>query len=462
MRIDKPVLGQYRLLGRIGYGGMAEVYYAQHLNDESQEVAVKAIRTDLTEDPSITRRFLREVRALSRLSHPHILSLLDWGEEEERIYLVLPWISGGSLSHLLQTRGGFLPIEQAVPLFGQLCSAVQYTHEHNIIHRDIKPQNVLIQQGNHVLLTDFGIAKDPTDTRMTLTGCGMGSVNYMAPEQALGQASSRSDLYSLGIVLYQLLTGAVPFSAESPLQVLLQQAHAPLPDPRQFQPTLPPGLVEILQTALAQDPDARFPSVHDFWLAVQPFENPSSLPHPSADIALEGRPGRRPLTTGRPDWYEGLEIPNRSATEPAYENSKHSLAKQPTAKLAAARQKKPFALNLKMHQQSSASRQRPHLTRQQKTFLRGSMAVAFLLLVGVGVLGFSQPFQASQHATSASQSAPQPSPPRKTAPTPRPSPTPAHPRSPQAGNGDDGNGQGGNGGHKGGNGHDGGSDGGDN
>jgi serine/threonine protein kinase len=432
MRNDQPVLGQYRLLKRIGYGGMSEVYYARSLDDESQEVAVKAIRTDLAEDPIITRRFLREVRALSRLSHPHILSLLDWGEEEDRIYLVLPWISDGSLSHLLRERGA-LPVEQAIPFFGQLCAAVQYTHEHNIIHRDIKPQNVLVQHGDYALLTDFGIAQDPTDTRLTLTGCGMGSVNYMAPEQAMGRATSRSDLYSLGIVLYQLLTGAVPFSAESPLQVMLQQAHAPLPDPRQFQPTLPPELVEILQQALAQNPDARFGSAQDFWEAVQPFQNPAYTPQRSAETALEARPGLRPLTADCPGSSNGLDIMGGLGVEAAHQDTGSALARRTTLKLAPARQKKTAPLTAKAARASSLFQKPSQLTRQQRAVLGGSMAAAFLLLAGVGVLGASQPQQASQHATSASQSAPQP-PPRKTAPTPSPSPTPTRPAPPQTGN----------------------------
>ncbi len=428
MKIDRPVLGQYRLLKRIGYGGMAEVYYARHLDDESQEVAIKAIRADLAEDPIITRRFRREVRALSRLSHPHILPLLDWGEDDERIYLVLPWVRDGSLSHLLQKTRGGLPIEQAIPLFGQLCSAVQYLHEQNIIHRDIKPQNVLMQQGNHLLLTDFGIVQDPsdTDTRLTLPGCGMGSAHYMAPEQASGRATSLSDLYSLGIVLYELLTGAVPFSAESPLQVLLQQAHAPLPDPRQFQPTLPQSLVEILQTALAQDPAARFPSVQDFWQAVQPLADPTACLALSAD--LEKRDGRRPLTTDRPGWPQGLEILNNQRPDIARQKA---LAKQPTMKITPTRQKTRPLFGLRAGQQAPMARRRPHLTRQQKASLGGGMAAAFLLLAGAAVLGFSQPRQASQQATAASQAAPQPSPTKTTVPTTKPSPTPRAPTTTQ-------------------------------
>ena len=161
------------------------------------------------------------------------------GEAAGSLYLVLPWIREGTLSQLLQARGGFLPVEEALPLFEQLCAAVQYPHQQGIIHRDIKPQNVLVRDFTHVFLTDFGIALDDLDTRLTTTGGALGSVTYMAPEQAMGQPTARSDLYSLGIVLYQLLTGVVPFVGDSPLQVLLQHALIPPADPRQFQPSCP-------------------------------------------------------------------------------------------------------------------------------------------------------------------------------------------------------------------------------
>src|SRR5262249_43237547 len=131
---------------------------AQPLGAEAQDVAVKVMRTDLAKDHIASHRFLREVHALERLSHPHILSLLAWGEEEDRLYLVMPWVRDGTLSHLLHERGGAMPINQAINLFGQLCAAVQYAHEQRIIHRDIKPQNVLVEHGDHLFLTDFGIA----------------------------------------------------------------------------------------------------------------------------------------------------------------------------------------------------------------------------------------------------------------------------------------------------------------
>ncbi len=444
MRTDQHILGDYELIERIGQGGMAEVYYARHLTDPSQEVALKVIRAPLAEDQVMRRRFLREVRALSRLSHPHILSLLAWGEEEDKLYLVLPWVRDGTLSHLLQTRGGSLPVEEALPLFGQLCAAVQHAHEHGIIHRDIKPQNVLVHQGTHIFLTDFGIAQSCQDSRLTLTGVGMGSVHYMAPEQALGQATIQSDLYSLGIVLYQLLTGNVPFSGVSPLQVVLQQAHAPLPDPRQFQPILPPRLIQTLQTALAPEPAARFESVQALWQAIQPLEAGVSQLEASASSPLAARPGSRPLTAARPGLSEWLSDPKGARLEMDPKDTQDSFSKRATLQFIPAHQKKRFALGRHPEQQTRVSRYRPRLSMPQRVFLGGAMTAAFVLLVGSAALGFSQPPLLTQDTSGASQVAPQPTATRTPSPAVSPTsppqstkPKPPHPPAPP-GKGDDG------------------------
>lgn len=287
------VLGQYHLLERIGRGGMAEVYHAKELTASDREVAIKVIQGELTPNPHLSQRFLREARTLSRLSHPHILSPIDWGEEDGTFYLVMPWVRDGTLSQFLKARGGALSIQEALPLFGQLCQAVQYAHDSGIIHRDIKPQNILVEHGAHVLLADFGIALDFNDSRLTLTGGIPGSAAYMAPEQARGQATARSDVYSLGIVLYQMLTGAVPFSGDSPLEVLLKQCLAPVPDPRQFQPYLPIEAVQVLYTALEKDPGRRYESALAFWCAVQQL---AALP--AASFAPLYYPDTDPMSFG--------------------------------------------------------------------------------------------------------------------------------------------------------------------
>ncbi|HEY7350107.1 MAG TPA: serine/threonine-protein kinase [Ktedonobacterales bacterium] len=262
-------LGDYELVEQIGSGGMAEVYRARQLTAFSREVAVKVIRPGFSEKEEFRARFLREAQSISRLSHPNILPLIEFGEEDQALYLVMPLVREGTLRDLIRQRNRPLPLEEARPLFTQLCGAVHYAHSQGIIHRDIKPQNVLLQQHTHVLLADFGIARDRSEKTITATGAGVGSAEYMAPEQAMGQADTRSDIYSLGIVLYQMLTGSVPYSGSTPLQVLMKHTTAPLPDPRTLNPSLSPRIVEALQTALAKDRDERFQSAQALARAVQ-------------------------------------------------------------------------------------------------------------------------------------------------------------------------------------------------
>jgi serine/threonine protein kinase len=262
-------LGDYELVELIGSGGMAEVYRARQLTAFGREVALKVIRPEFSKQQEFRERFLREAQAISRLSHPNILPLIEFREEGQTLYLVMPLVREGTLRDLIKQRNGPLAPEEALPLFTQLCSAVHYAHSQGIIHRDIKPQNVLLQQHTHVLLGDFGIARDRKEKTITATGAGVGSAEYMAPEQAMGHADARSDIYSLGIVLYQMLTGIVPYSGSTPLQVLVKHTTAPLPDPRTLNPSLPPGIAQVLQTALAKAPEERFQSAQALARAAQ-------------------------------------------------------------------------------------------------------------------------------------------------------------------------------------------------
>ena len=298
-------LGAYELIERIGGGGMAEVYRAKQLTAFGREVAIKVIRAGFSEDPSFRERFLREAQAVSKLSHPNILPLIEFGEENQTLYLVMPLAREGTLRDLLKQHQGPLALDEAVPMFVQLCDAVQYAHEEGIIHRDIKPQNVLLQRRAHVLLADFGIARDTNETQqMTATGAGIGTVEYMAPEQAIGQADIRSDIYSLGIVLYQMITGSVPYSGSTPFQVLMKHTNDALPDPRLLNPTLPGEIVQVLQGALAKDPQRRFQSAQALGRAVQqvrPDAIPERAAQPGAPIAVVPPP--RTSVTRQNTWH---------------------------------------------------------------------------------------------------------------------------------------------------------------
>jgi len=257
-------LGNYELIEHVGSGGMAEVYRARQLQAFDRDVAIKIIKRSLAGDPLFRERFLREAQASARLDHPHILPLIEVGQEgrgRKRLFLVMPYIRGGTLRDLLARTGGPLSAELIEVLFSQMAQAVQYAHEQGLVHRDIKPSNILLQQEYNVLLADFGIALDTEDVRLTSTGMGMGTPEYTAPEQAKGLADRRSDLYGMGIVLFEMLTGRVPFTGRTAFEILFQHTTSPVPALRSFSPRLPGRLADlddIIQRALAKEPDQRF------------------------------------------------------------------------------------------------------------------------------------------------------------------------------------------------------------
>jgi serine/threonine protein kinase len=269
-------LGAYELIERVGSGGMAEVYRAKQLSAFGREVAVKVIRRGFSEDPLFRQRFLREAQAIAKLSHPHILPLIEFGEERDILYLVMPYFSGGTLRSLMERVQGPLSLRDSVEILEQLCDAVQYAHEQGIVHRDIKPQNVLIQRGKHLLLADFGIARDTSDERLTMTGAGVGTVEYMAPEQAMGKGDQRSDVYSLGILLYQMVCGRVPFTGSTPMETLMKQATELPPPVHKLNPALPAEVERVLIKALEKDPRDRFQSPGELFQAAQQLLQPPS------------------------------------------------------------------------------------------------------------------------------------------------------------------------------------------
>lgn len=257
--LQGKMLGGYRLLERIGRGGMGDVYRAQHLR-LGREAAIKVLHAHLASDPDFLRRFEREAASVARLEHPSILPVWEYGEQEGSPYLVTPLLRGGNLADRLRREG--LTPDEIGSYLREMASALDYAHQQGLIHRDVKPANMLLgNQPGRLLLADFGIAKVfGAGESLTRTGVGLGTAEYMAPEQFQGQADRRSDLYALGVVLYQMLTGHVPFSGTTPYEIITKHLQAALPPVRQFNPTVPPALEAVVARALARNPDERYQS----------------------------------------------------------------------------------------------------------------------------------------------------------------------------------------------------------
>jgi serine/threonine protein kinase len=260
-------LGQYRLLEQVGRGGMATVYRGYQPALE-RYVAIKILPTYLAHEPNFAARFEREAKSAARLNHPHILPVYDFGREGELNYIVMRYVEAGTLKEML---GEPLELERAVELTAQIGAALDYAHRHGVVHRDVKPANVLMDEEGWPLLSDFGLARMmEASVQLTKTGVGVGTPAYMSPEQGQGLAvDGRTDVYSLGVVLYEMLTGRVPFEAETPMAVVLKHITAPLPLPRQVNPSIPEAVERVILRALAKDPDDRYPTVGEMVAALR-------------------------------------------------------------------------------------------------------------------------------------------------------------------------------------------------
>ena len=272
--------GRYRLLRPLGTGGMASVYLAEDLR-LGRRVAVKILHPQFAADPAFVARFEQEARMAAALSHPSIVQVYDVGHDGGRYYIVMEYVEGETLKALI-AREGALPVPRALTIIGGVLGALAFAHAHNLIHRDIKAQNILITPDGDVKVTDFGIARElngATAPTLTVTGMVIGTVQYFAPEQAQGRpATPRSDVYAAGIVLYEMLTGKLPFDADNPLAVAMQQINqAPLP-PSRLNAAIPPAVESIVLTALAKNPADRYASAGDMKAAVDAARNSAAQP----------------------------------------------------------------------------------------------------------------------------------------------------------------------------------------
>ncbi len=252
-------LGKYVVDRPIGRGGMAVVYLG-HDPGLNRPVAIKVMDPAMTAEPGAVERFRREAITAANLEHPHIMPVYDVREDNGLWYLAMRYVPGRALREII-TQEGPLPLERTVRILRPVAAALDHAHRHGVTHRDVKPGNILVEPDDNVVLTDFGIARSGSEARLTQAGLLMGTAEYLAPEQIRGEeATPASDLYSLGIVLYEMLTGALPFTGDNPAEVLYRQVHEPAPPLRAHRPDLPAALQPVIDHALNKNPAARYPT----------------------------------------------------------------------------------------------------------------------------------------------------------------------------------------------------------
>ena len=262
MLIGKRLSGRYKVLEMIGGGGMANVYLAHDMILD-RDVAVKMLRLDFANDEEFIRRFRREAQSATSLAHPNIVNIYDVGEENDLYYIVMEYVEGQTLKQYIQQNSS-LQVEKTIEIMKQLTSAISHAHQNQIVHRDIKPQNILVDRFSNVKITDFGIAMALSATSITQTNSVLGSVHYLSPEQARGgMANKKSDIYSLGIVMFELLTGRLPFSGESAVSIALKHLQSETPSVRRWNPNIPQSVENIVLKATAKDSFHRYNSVEE-------------------------------------------------------------------------------------------------------------------------------------------------------------------------------------------------------
>jgi eukaryotic-like serine/threonine-protein kinase len=346
MAATSMIADRYRIEGRLGVGGMSTVQLAF---DERLEryVAVKLLAEHLADDPTFVSRFRREALAAARLVHPNIVQVFDFGLDEEisQHFIVMEHVSGRSCAELLRDRG-HLDVDQAVEITGQACRGLDYAHRNGVVHRDVKPGNLLVSDSDVVKLADFGIARATDQSSITQVGSVLGTAAYLAPEQARGEeAGPRADLYSLGVVAYQLMSGRLPYEANSLSELALkQQREAPIPL-QQLNPRVPPELAQAVAWALAIDQRERptnasmlAEALRDGAQGISPFDSEASTRHLGTSAATRVLPSREPPTAAtrvaRPRAPAGPAPRSQRATparpaprrEPAYADTSRTAA----------------------------------------------------------------------------------------------------------------------------------------
>jgi serine/threonine-protein kinase len=339
--VERNLSERYRLEGRIGQGGMATVYAGMD-TVLRRRVAIKILRPQFAEDADFVRRFYTEAQHAAKLSHPNIVNIYDVGREGETYFIVMELVDGSTLAEMIESDGR-LPEDVAIDFAAQICNGLAYAHRQGLLHRDIKPANVLVAKDDVVKISDFGIARAVTTQTVTITqpGMVMGSVFYISPEQAQGrELDETSDLYSLGVVLYQMLSGKLPYTGESPVTVALKHVSNPVPSLEADEPGISPALAAIVRKLLQKEPAARFQSAMELATALRAAREHPLVTTPFDVPARESDSGRRTIPNPKPRL---ARHPDRSAvrrTQPQEtgedETSKRGLGVPALAALALA------------------------------------------------------------------------------------------------------------------------------
>ncbi len=280
-------IGQYEIVRELGRGGMATVYLANQIN-MARQVAIKILPREFLHDPQFIQRFKREVQLIAELEHPHILPVYDFGEHDRIPYIVMRYLGGGSLLDMLSQ--GLPPLADLQHPIEQVCNALDFAHAEGIIHRDLKPSNIMLDERGNAYLSDFGIAQIMQDAGRLTGSAVIGTPAYMSPEQAEGRPlDARSDVYALGVVLFEMVTGREPFQADTPMAMLLKQITEPMPSPRMYRPDLPTSVEQVILRATLKDPAGRYPAASAFAAAftealrnLTPEQGGARLPRPPA------------------------------------------------------------------------------------------------------------------------------------------------------------------------------------
>ncbi|MEY9976053.1 Stk1 family PASTA domain-containing Ser/Thr kinase [Lysinibacillus sp. RC79] len=343
MLVGKRISDRYKIIELIGGGGMSNVYLA-HDMILNRDVAIKILRYDFTNEDELHRRFQREALSATSLTHPNIVSVYDVGDDGDLHYIVMEYVQGKTLKQYIQE---FAPISPArsVHIMKQLTSAIANAHENHIIHRDIKPQNILMDAEGNVKITDFGIAMTLSATSFTQTNSVLGTVHYLSPEQARGgTATNRSDIYALGIVLYELLTGELPFSGESAVSIALKHLQSETPSVRAFDATIPQSVENVVLKATAKDAAHRYSTVEEMQADLETILSPNRINEPKFVIPEDNDVTKAIPIIREPVIRKDEDLTKTRAIEPIAQSKPKPEPKKAVEKTAPVKKKKKWPI----------------------------------------------------------------------------------------------------------------------